>query len=944
MYNIYIWMTKVIHGLISLCSMKPEGPDFLKEIQRAADDQLEDEGIGGFYHPDDERKPRKRLGASELSEAEKQAVDDNRRTAYNQLSGVEDAKEKEEEPDNSGFYRSSLKERYKKAKDNPRTKKIAASVGKYGAITSIFVALLIVALTSFGSMSTQLNSWKENIYAHYGQNSAVINKRSNFLMKTLLKTERGTSTTFYGKTRFKIGKKLAEKLKTEGIEYKEVDVDNKKVKMLVVMDDDGNAIPIVADDTDLPKAKGLVGTEIEVGETKVKLGEVMTLQTARNKSTAFNKAYNKATLTVTGKFAGWFSQFGKVPETLFKRLIGDGARNQTGKLTDSSSKEDVENTMTKAVAVGDDDVDLKGKKDDPEGETDENGNTKKVDVDGSDSVDGEGGTTYDELMAKDGKIEGGAGGDVSSLSAKLTAKAQKAASVGSGVGQLICGFMRGIGAITATVGAIQTLNAVNYTSKYLELADKIKAQDSNNATNQAMLLLNEERTNKVYDEEGNQVETEPMATTASPGFNMAFSQDDVIDEDAPETMMVNRENAMTIAMKNMTQNTSLEWVAPIISGIGTIGTGAAIASGCNGIQIAGAMLNLASDVVLAIMSAGVGNAVKALLKGVIEGAAMGAIMTAIGMVVGFITPMVAEWVGSNLATVFFGSVGGVVLWAGAQSLMNSNLQMSTGYLPDIDGPNGAKRLFAMTKEVEQTEWAKYDQQTMSPFDTSSKYTFLGSIVSSLSPIVNQSSRGVVKTVSSVASLAGDSTLALFSPTASAADGVNDYELSIASEDNCPTLHSVGAEGIDTCHKYNGAFIDDLTTRDPDQLIEDIMALDEANNPDNPSFEGEYSDGNPKIKPESDLAKFIIACVVSDSQPGEVDAAVQGFVGGHMETGSVVGNGLLNFGVGSIPFVGDILDIVDGAEQQANLVWNTRQACTARTDDPVLNQKIQNYST
>lgn len=916
-------------------SMKPDAPDFLKEIQRAADDQLEDEGIGGFYHPDDGKKPRKRLGASELSEAEKQAVDDNRRTAYNQLSGVEDAKEKEEVPEKSGYYRKSLKERYQNVKGNPRTKAMAASFGKYGAVSSIFIALLIMAFTSFGSMSTQLNAWKENIYAHYGQNSAVLNKRSNFLMKTLLQTEKGTSVSITGKTRFKIGKKLSQKLKTEGIDYVEQDVNGKKVKMLVVMDDDGNGIPIVANDKDLSRIQGIAGSEIDIDGKKIKLGDTsMTLQTARNKSTAFNTAYNKATLTVTGKMAGWFSQFGKVPETLFKRLIGDNARNQTAEIKDNSTKEEVEGTMTKAVEVSDEDVQMKGEKDDPDAEEEEGSEKKRVGLDSGDLVDaddnGNGSTTYGELTAKDGRLSGG-NGDVS---AKLNAKAQKAAALGGG-GSAICGFIRAIGAITATVGAIQTLNAVNYTSKYLELADKVKAQDSNNGTNQAMLLLNEKRPNEVYDEEGNAVETEPMATTESAGFNMAFAQDDVIDEDSPVTMMVNRENAMTIAMKNMTKNTALEWVAPIVSGLGTIGSGAAAASTCIGIQIGAAVANIVSDVALAILSGGVGNAIKAFVKGAVEGALMTAIMTAVGMIVGFITPMVAEWIGGNLAKVFFGEVGGTVLWAGAQSLMNSNLQMSTGYLPD---ENGAVELFAMTQEVEK-DWARYDQQTMSPFDTSSKYTFLGSIVSSLSPIINKSSsKGIAGTVSSVASLAGDSALAVLNPTASAADGMSDFELSLASDDNCTTLHSVGAEGIETCHKYNGAFVGDLTSQDADQIIDNINALDAT------TFDGEYEDGNPKINPDSDLAKFIVACVVSDSQPGEVDAAVQGFVGGHMETGSVVGDGLLNFGLGSIPFVGDILDIFDGTEQQANLVWNTRQACTARTNDPVLNEKIRYFST
>lgn len=897
--------------------------------------QMREEAAGG--QSEGKSEPRNDAGdsrgagaAESLSAVEQEAANAQRRKAIDELRAVDDAKKKEEEPKESGFFRTEAEKKQANKKIKDKRAKLKSSFGKYGAVGAIFGVLFMVAFVAFTTMSSQLNSWKENIYAHYGQNSALMDRRSNFILRTVLKPERGVSTKISGKQKFKISSKLAERLRAEGIEYIEADVPSKsgnkteKLGFLAMVDDEGGAVPIAIDEEDLSRLKNTGLDEFDLGEGKkvsINVDDWMTLREARTKSTAFNKIYNKVMLTVTGKMAGWFAIVSKLPQMLMERIVGKNQRNQTADIEDNSTKEEVTETMAEAKAVQDDDVDMH-RTDEPD-EEDDNG--EKTDRE----------KTYDEVAGADGKLTKGAGGNISAVAEKLRAKAQKVAALGGG-GSAFCGFLKAIGAITSTVGAIQTMNMISVAARYLEVADRIKAQEANNGLNLTIQLLNEDHTNKVYDDDGNE-QTLTGATTESAAFNMAFAQDDVIDEDAPEIKIANRELAMTTAVQKATNGSGLEGLGQIAAGLGGVGSGLKATQVCNMIQRGASTLNLVADGLLLVSTWGVGNGLKVLVQNIFDNARMGLIMVAVGAVIQLISPMVAQWLGDDLSGVCFGIVGGTLMWSGAQVLMNSNTQTSTGLLVNAAG---AAEMMAMTKDVEQ-EWALYDRQTLSPFDTSSQYTFLGSIVSSLSPLANQLGRGVTGTASSIAKLTGDSALALLSPTASAADGVANFTLSIASEDNCYRLHSVGAEGTETCQKYNGAYLNDVGTADPDDTIDGILEIDpnsfqhELDEEGNWLIdeEGKYvlktdGVGNPKIEPTSDLGKYVLACVASDAQPGEIDAEVQGEL--TKFSGSLGG-----FIAGTLPGIGDVTDLFQAAEEWENLKWNSKAACTGRTAELAL---------
>ena len=105
--------------------------------------------------------------------------------------------------------------------------------------------------------------------------------------------------------------------------------------MLVYEDENGRRIPIVADDNDIPRANALKkvtidGVEVELTDSSI------TLTNARKTNKNFAVDYDDATVTFTGKIAGWFDN---VVDSMYERIIGKGARNQTDIEEDTDEEE-----------------------------------------------------------------------------------------------------------------------------------------------------------------------------------------------------------------------------------------------------------------------------------------------------------------------------------------------------------------------------------------------------------------------------------------------------------------------------------------------------------------------------------------------------------------------------------------------------------------------------
>lgn len=791
-----------------------------------------------------------------------------------------------------------------------------------GPIALIIGLIFGVGGISFMGVSTELIAWKENIYSMFGQNSAIISRRSNTIMRGLLSTNRSTTTdTIFGNTKFKIGSKLSKKLSSHGIDYAEVeDANGKKLRLLVYEDTDGRRIPIVASDSDVPRANSLIGQEIEINGVKVKItDQSLTLTNARRVNKNFDVDYDAATLTFTGKIAGWFDS---AVDSMYDRIVGRNARNQMD--IDDPDEEKVNKVLLGNESEGVDNSNVKGYKQ----ELDEDGKPtgRYIDDDGN---------VFKDVSGENGKIpttEGDKPPDVASVEASLTARAKKAAMMASSTG---CAFLKGIGAISAAIGAVQTINVIQYASKYLELADKIKRGDADETVHIALNNLNTPIKTTLYDSNGKEVVVEGSVTSGN-GWNAPFSSTNIIDENDPSALFVNREyankNALRVAIDDSSLLKSIPGLVDVVGAVSSFGASITAFRACNAIQGVAGAVSFVADLV-SLFTFGISKVVKDTIKGAVDGAALAGAMIAITTVVTLVTPTIAHWFAGKLTTAFLGKTGGFSLLSGAQNIMNSNLQMSTGRYAN---KSNALEVFALTKDVEK-EWAFYERATKSPFDVTSKYTFLGAMYNSILPIINISNSSAISAISSVADLTKKSALSLISPSVMAASETNDFAISLASDSNCSYLSAVGVVGDFACNKYSGAYVNEISSASPENIYLNMEKYD--------SFDGQDSDGNPIINAKSDYAKYIVACVSSDTQPGTMNGAVQGFLTGiekDLYGESTVATGLVNFGRNFIPFEG-ALDAWEAGEEEANIKWNSGLACTGNTDDAAFNEKIKNFS-
>ena len=127
----------------------------------------------------------------------------------------------------------------------------------------------------------------------------------------------------------------------------------------------------------------------------------------------------------------------------------------------------------------------------------------------------------------------------------------------------------------------------------------------------------------------------------------------------------------------------------------------------------------------------------------------------------------------------------------------------------------------------------------SPFDITSKNTFLGSILYKFATTLRTSS--IFSSISTISSLAGKSLLALF-PSAHATEEANSY---LSTFGQCETYATIGAAGTAQCSSI--ATFDTSTLDDPYNNQEYIQFLNENT---------ELINGTRTVKPGSYLANFI----------------------------------------------------------------------------------------
>ena len=321
---------------------------------------------------------------------------------------------------------------------------------------------------------------------------------------------------------------------------------------------------------------------------------------------------------------------------------------------------------------------------------------------------------------------------------------------------------------------------------------------------------------------------------------------------------------------------------------------------CDGILAANAVISLASN---AMPGGTLANfAVRAIVNTVQNVAIAGAISAIVSAVV----PYVAKIFAGNIFESYTGIPAGELFSLGGA---NANFKLATqgsGYMPAseeyVDEQN-KQTTYVLAQEAE------LDRRRRSPFDITSKNTFLGSLLTKFSYISNQNSF-----LGYMSSIAGTITNAfgVFNPSVGAYDG----ELSYTSNyQDCSML------GGSVCDMYGTNIVAmDFSTID---LSPDDPTYISVINP-NLDDDGNIIDG-------SELSKFINACVERESPWGVLDVNI---VNALQTSLGVIGDNLY--------VIEDVVDIVNAAEDVANRAWGTGENCKMSKDNPRWENEFRYY--
>lgn len=210
--------------------------------------------------------------------------------------------------------------------------------------------------------------------------------------------------------------------------------------------------------------------------------------------------------------------------------------------------------------------------------------------------------------------------------------------------------------------------------------------------------------------------------------------------------------------------------------------------------------------------------------------------------------------------------------------------------------------------------AELDRYNRSPFDTSSKNTFLGSIAYSLLPLQTSRNLSVVSSVMQTTS----ASLASLTSNTYAADGTSPAQTQYMNQfGDCPNLESIGAKGDIYCNPIMISSVDTLNLDPNDSTYASVIDS-------NLECQGD----NCSIKADGNLARYVAFCVERTSPFGVIDASISQQL--------QEGNAIIN----AVPYVGDIAQIMDAVNIEHNNAWADGTMCGGSS--PLWDSEIKYY--
>ena len=815
---------------------------------------------GGLYNSSKNEKNDE--AASNLKSAENAATDADMSQVEDSLDGA-----RMNEQTAGGLYSkldsNNSKNSKIKGKGTFRSKLLKRGGPAFGILFAVFGIGAIFA----GTQSSQLFSWVANIQESFNSMHTSAFSRTARIIRYQMNSNKKDPVkgSLFGKEKFVLSKKQIANYEKHGITYRD-DFDGpggSKIRVLEY-ETDGGQKRIVTADADTAKALRSTGTHaISID--------------AAYQDTSFNQKYTAASKSWQGQFANWFGtktnnfiKNNKLTRNMWKNYKRDAeSADSSGKSRLSVVKETISGKIT-------------------DGES--GGVHRKTDTG---EVDNDGNKIYGESEESNSKITS------KNLESKLNS-IKSTISTGVNIGCAIADF---IGVVSLVVAAQQAMQILNLTTAYMETVDKTKAGYGEEAPiNEIGNTLNEK------------VTTEQSTIVSGAGETVSYEGQSMVTSAKTETLESEPKSAMQSAGmaalfgNGLTDPTdpsvqSFNMTSQLNSIMGGVGLSVDSFMACTAARVIAALGDITLDVILCLTTLCVGT----LIKDFAIGAGVGLAITGI---IAIITPWLTSVLEKDIVSELAGEDLGNALVSGAN--------MYSGYVHKTNGGSLSTeekyKEFAVVQQQVIAEDAKMERETLSPFDITSKYTFMGSIMSRLAGYMTTDS--VMSTISTSGSVLSSSLLALTPSTSAVAAQIAESLPTMEQyEKVCPYLASIGAIGDSFCNPYMVTDYDTMDV-DPADVIDAISDQFE---------DSETNDGNVKIKKSSDLMNYITYCGERTSAFGVVDQTIAA------NFKATTGNSAVDTVIGSAPIIGDLIDIFDGGTLQANIGYIDGESCVAGND-------------
>ena len=285
--------------------------------------------------------------------------------------------------------------------------------------------------------------------------------------------------------------------------------------------------------------------------------------------------------------------------------------------------------------------------------------------------------------------------------------------------------------------------------------------------------------------------------------------------------------------------------------------------------------------------------------------------------VSFLVPKIANWLVLDITTQLFGKQLGHVIAEGIMDIENKNAQARSSSV-------ATKESYIEYEKVAQKvedENGQYVRATHSPFDPTSQYTFLGSLIRQVSVMANS-----LNTPLGALAAFGNTAVKSFSslmPKASAVSIASDAEyLQEYTHKYCSNLDSVHALAGDAfCEPL---MIEDVSTLDMDPL-EYSAALQDC-------FEDDGSD-NPAIKQNSRCMHYIVYYTQRESEIGVADQNIIN------DVQVLNDSGVASTTISATPAIGEVVDIYNNAVALNYLGYVTGEVGVTKNSGASLSVKV-----